>query len=291
MPIDQDYNISNFHKKFGKLFYDISPDIDQDEDLIIVDGAPDATQNPNAVFIGATDQGYEFSSEPTVVEEEIDESDTPVEVNVDSLAAQISFDSLEVTDLERQAALLPAGNFSENTVAGLTHLRITGGGTSLSLPTRPVAVISPEKTGGYMYAILWAAYNSAAHQMQFKRRERSKQNMVLKGLAVAERDDGDRVYRIGKQVPVIVISSVTPVTPAGQQGVVYPGKTFVATGGIAPYVWTVDSGALPTGLVLSTGGVLTGTPTASGLFNYTLKATDAYGRFITKAFAQTVAVP
>lgn len=289
MPINGDYNPSYFHRKYGKLFYDISPDIAFDEDLLIDDnGAPDETQNPDAVFIGATDQGYEFNAEPTIVEEEIDEAETPIDVQVEKVDPQISFDALEVTDLERQAALIPFANYSENTVAGETHKRITAGGLSFALPTRPVAVISPEKTGGYMYVILWSGYNSGSHQLQFKRRERSKQSYVIKGLSVASRDDGDRVYRVGKKSPEVVITTATPVTPGGTNGVAY-STTFAATGGTGPYTWTLNTGTLPTGLTLAPSGTLSGTPTSAGSFNYTLKATDAYGNFTTKAFTHTVA--
>jgi len=48
-----------------------------------------------------------------------------------------------------------------------------------------------------------------------------------------------------------------------------------ATGGITPYTWSVDSGSLPNGLSLSSAGVLSGTPTEHGTFNFTVKAADS----------------
>jgi hypothetical protein len=38
--------------------------------------------------------------------------------------------------------------------------------------------------------------------------------------------------------------------------------------------WTVTAGALPAGLTLSSDGVLSGTPTAAGLFTFTVQTTD-----------------
>jgi hypothetical protein len=38
-----------------------------------------------------------------------------------------------------------------------------------------------------------------------------------------------------------------------------------------PFTWTVDSGTLPPGLSLSSAGAITGTPTAAGTFNFTMK--------------------
>src|ERR1041385_1084589 len=100
-----DANPQKFHRKHGKLYYNIKS-LDFDEDLIVdSDGVPDATQNPNAVFIGATDAGYTFSAEPTIVEEIYDEIDAPYEVGVDGWNAHIDFDALEVVDIERVAAL------------------------------------------------------------------------------------------------------------------------------------------------------------------------------------------
>ncbi|TDW97400.1 putative Ig domain-containing protein [Dinghuibacter silviterrae] len=67
--------------------------------------------------------------------------------------------------------------------------------------------------------------------------------------------------------------SVAPVTlPAATVGVSY-NQTITATGGTSAYTY-VASG-LPAGLTLTSGGVLTGTPTAGGSFTVTITATDA----------------
>ncbi|MFS2138546.1 Ig domain-containing protein [Duganella sp. Dugasp56] len=50
---------------------------------------------------------------------------------------------------------------------------------------------------------------------------------------------------------------------------------LVASGGRAPYTWTVDAGALPGWLTLDTNGTLSGTPTISGTFSFTVTVTDA----------------
>jgi hypothetical protein len=64
--------------------------------------------------------------------------------------------------------------------------------------------------------------------------------------------------------------------------------TFSATGGTAPYTWAVTSGALPTGMSLSSSGVLSGRPTTSGRVTFTVTCTDANG--CTGAIAYTVCV-
>jgi hypothetical protein len=60
--------------------------------------------------------------------------------------------------------------------------------------------------------------------------------------------------------------SYTPVT-SGTQGTPYTGATPSASGGTAPYVYSISSGTLPTGLSLNTGtGIISGTPSAAGTF-------------------------
>jgi hypothetical protein len=48
-----------------------------------------------------------------------------------------------------------------------------------------------------------------------------------------------------------------------------------ASGGTPPYRWTVISGALPSGLTLTGGGDITGTPSSQGTFDFTVQVTDS----------------
>ncbi len=68
-------------------------------------------------------------------------------------------------------------------------------------------------------------------------------------------------------------------------------QTLTATGGTAPYSFTRDSGTLPAGLTLNTNGTLSGTPTAGGTFNFTVRATDAASQSATQAYTLTIAAP
>jgi hypothetical protein len=53
---------------------------------------------------------------------------------------------------------------------------------------------------------------------------------------------------------------------------------WVAVGGMLPYAFQIQSGALPNGLILNTStGVISGTPLVTGLFNFTIRVTDAIG--------------
>ena len=59
----------------------------------------------------------------------------------------------------------------------------------------------------------------------------------------------------------------------------------LATGGTTPRTWSVLSGSFPTGISMSSSGLITGTTTvAAGSFTITLKVTDAVGQYATRVF-------
>jgi len=73
--------------------------------------------------------------------------------------------------------------------------------------------------------------------------------------------------------PPLAIATTT--LASGTVGTAY-SQTLQATGGFQPYTWAVTVGSLPAGLTLNTStGVISGTPTATGTSNFTVKATDS----------------
>lgn len=70
-------------------------------------------------------------------------------------------------------------------------------------------------------------------------------------------------------------SIVTTTLPSGGLTIPYSAD-LEATGGLAPYSWTLDTGsALPPGLSLAGDGAISGTPTATGSFTFSVTVTDA----------------
>src|SRR3990170_4704161 len=66
-------------------------------------------------------------------------------------------------------------------------------------------------------------------------------------------------------------------------------QTLLATGGKTPYTWSIATGSLPAGLNLNTAtGVISGTPTAGGTSNFTVRATDANGATSSQALTITI---
>jgi uncharacterized repeat protein (TIGR03803 family) len=79
-------------------------------------------------------------------------------------------------------------------------------------------------------------------------------------------------YAITVVSTALTVSSVTlPQAGVSQQF----AQQFAATGGVAPYTWTVTAGTLPQGLQLSTQGLLSGTPVQFGAGNpFTIQVAD-----------------
>ena len=63
----------------------------------------------------------------------------------------------------------------------------------------------------------------------------------------------------------------------GEAGVAYSAISLGAGGGTPPYSWSISSGALPAGIGLSPGGVISGTPSAAGHPSFTVTVQDSAG--------------
>jgi Putative Ig domain len=88
---------------------------------------------------------------------------------------------------------------------------------------------------------------------------------------------------------LLSITTASPL-PSGSNGAAY-SQTLTASGGTPPYTWSVTSGALPAGLTLSSGGVISGTPSTTGTANFTVQVADSLSQNATKAFSLTISAP
>lgn len=77
--------------------------------------------------------------------------------------------------------------------------------------------------------------------------------------------------------------------PQGTVGSAY-SQSFSTTGGTPPFTYAITAGAVPAGLSLSSGGTLSGTPSAQGTANFTVTVTDTSGPSQTNSLACSVVI-
>ena len=88
--------------------------------------------------------------------------------------------------------------------------------------------------------------------------------------------------------PIAAVNVLTATLPDATVNQPY-NVSLIADGGVSPYTWTLTSGSLPPGMnPLSSAGVISGTPTSTGHYSFTVKATDAQSNFATANLSITV---
>ena len=91
------------------------------------------------------------------------------------------------------------------------------------------------------------------------------------------------VLDIGSGVGPGGLQITTTALPTGQVGTAY-AASLAATGGTAPYTWTLTGGALPAGLSLAPSGAIAGTPTAAASATpLTFQVTDSSNPALSKS--------
>jgi hypothetical protein len=158
--------------------------------------------------------------------------------------------------------------------------------TRLDTPTRVLQTRVAEKLAGEILATSTAADadnpKKVGALMVFKwslkwdesltRAANRKGNDVAQTIADLE----DFLESKGFNGQVLPLGITTPASlPAAGAGSAY-SVTLQANGGTAPRTWALASGSsLPGGLTLAAGGLLSGTPGASGTFTFTARVTDS----------------
>lgn len=120
-------------------------------------------------------------------------------------------------------------------------------------------------------------------------------NLVGSTFTVQVRDSGSPVQNAGATLKIRIAAPLVITTtslPGGQFGIAY-SQTLASSGGITPLAWSLaaGSGPLPGGLTLSSGGVISGTPSTFGTFGFTVQVLDSSvpSQVATKPLSITIA--
>ena len=128
---------------------------------------------------------------------------------------------------------------------------VTAGKLPVGMALSPSGLLSGTPTSGGSFAFTVTATDSATGTGPFQ---------------------GSRAYAFTVDAPAITVTPATLATAT--RGAAY-SQAFSAEGGVGTYTYAVTAGRLPAGLTLSSAGVLSGTPTATGTFSLTVTATDS----------------
>lgn len=104
--------------------------------------------------------------------------------------------------------------------------------------------------------------------------------------------DGSTLYWTIEDVTTnITISPTTLPTgiKGGYSNEPYQPVQLTASGGTAPYTFSIIVGSLPPGFTLSSGGSLSGTPTSAGVTTFTVQAIDSQGNGGVREYSLSVA--
>jgi hypothetical protein len=104
----------------------------------------------------------------------------------------------------------------------------------------------------------------------------------------ADRDTDTETFTIEilpSEAPTITTESLS----SGTVGEFYCCGNLLASGGVQPYTWSIVDGTLPPGLELPKGeNTISGTPTETGTFTFTVRVTDDLDAFSEKDLSITV---
>lgn len=178
---------------------------------------------------------------------------------------------------------LPGGSASVNVLGGVQGTfvyKALSSGVTLS-PNTTYYVVTTETSGGDQWydnnttvttttaaSVTSAVYGTAAPY-------------IISSTAGHTYGPVDIVYSA-----IATLAITTSTLPNGVSGTVYTTSTLAATGGVPPYTWSWTGNA--PGLSLSSGGVITGTPTTPGTYSEAVTVTDSVSGTATRTFVVTI---
>jgi hypothetical protein len=93
----------------------------------------------------------------------------------------------------------------------------------------------------------------------------------------------------------LVIDDSLPISPSSLPPAslnIFYSQTVSASGGVAPYTYSVSSGTLPAGLTLNVNtGVISGTPTTDNTYSFVIKAIDSNSNTGSQSYSIVVSGP
>ena len=168
-------------------------------------------------------------------------------------------------------------NFGSVTIGALVSatITITNNDPSTVTLTPPFAIAGANAADfsvGLPTATSLAPGASAGLTVRFQPASAGLKSAVL---TITSANGGSRTVNLTGSSACQVIA-IAGLLPGGAVGVPY-SQLLTASGGVAPYTFSIASGTPPDGLTLAAGGLVSGTPATADSFTFTVQATAANG--------------
>ena len=187
---------------------------------------------------------------------------------------------------------LKGSNSFQITVTGAETVSVSVTPVTTTIASQKTVQFTATVTGTSNVAVTWSATvgTISSSGLYTSPKVTSNENATVTATSAADTSkSGTASLTITppNTVPSLAIS--TSSLPGATAGTAY-SDTVQATGGTAPYTWSISSGALPTSFSLAANGVISGNTSQTGNFNITIEVKDSSSpqQSATKAFTLTV---
>lgn len=155
--------------------------------LLDTDGTPNSTQNPNAVHLGMTEGGEEWSVKPTKTDFFADEFIDPITSRITANETLLSGSLLQISDMPVQAIMNPTATRAD--VGGAERLTFGAG----SIVFRSFAVIWPVEGSTTKWNVfhIYKGYNDQGMAAQITSKKLGASPFAIRGYAITTRDATD----------------------------------------------------------------------------------------------------
>jgi len=146
--------------------------------------------------------------------------------------------------------------------------------------------------GGNIHGV-WSEFSTGLEELKVRRLTNDNGHAIdasTAGTTFYAATSGDGVYSTELLTQLIDPPTITTdVIPGGVERSFYTA-TLAATGGLLPYVWSLQAGELPPGVALDPAtGDISGEPVETGLFTFTVQVADANSQLDTRELTLRVA--
>ncbi len=190
-----------------------------------------------------------------------------------------------------------AGTATSFTVSG-SNLTPASGTVTLALVSTPAGIEMRNATASGTFGtgnitINYTGGAFAAQTIEVRFASTATATTYTGTITVSGGGASNQVVNLSGTVTVTgALTIVTTTLPNGVIGATY-NATITAQNGTGPYTWSLASGTLPSGLTLNTAATglttsLSGTPTAAGVFTFTVQVSDSAAGTDTQLYNVTV---